>query len=184
MRIHSKNLKKIAEQAGISAVQLAEALPAESGRRKQKELAQSKVRNWMAGRDHPRAKAKDIEAMAGVLGCAPSQISRYTSEFKFSRSAPRKACLVVDLIRGRSVAEAQALLAFSPKRAAVMVGKALNAALAEAESYDASPDRLVVAESRVDKGVIIKRFQPKDRGRAHRIEKITSHITIGLEERA
>ena len=184
MRIHSKNLKTLAEQAGISVVQLAESLPADSGRRKQKELAQAKVRNWMAGRDHPRAKAKDIEAMAGVLGCSPSQIARYTSVFRFSRSSPRKAGLVAELIRGRSVTEAQALLAFSPKRASVMVGKALEAALAEAQSYDASPDHLVVAESRVDKGVIIKRFQPKDRGRAHRIEKITSHITIGLEERA
>ena len=183
MRIHSKNLKTLAEQAGISVVQLAESLPADSGRRKQKELAQAKVRNWMAGRDHPRAKAKDIEAMAGVLGCSPSQIARYTSVFRFSRSSPRKAGLVAELIRGRSVTEAQALLA-SYDCASVMVGKALEAALAEAQSYDASPDHLVVAESRVDKGVIIKRFQPKDRGRAHRIEKITSHITIGLEERA
>ncbi len=166
---------------GVTQPQLAEVLPS-SGRRKQKELSLSKVRNWMAGRDHPRAKAQDIEAMASVLGCSPSQIARYQAVHKFARSAPRKADLVAELIRGRSVTEAQALLAFSPKRAAVMVGKALEAALAEAQSYNASPDRLFVTESRVDKGVIIKRFQPKDRGRAHRIEKITSHITVGLEE--
>jgi len=76
------------------------------------------------------------------------------------------------------------MLAFSTKRAAVHVRKALKAAMADAESLGVSEESLVVVESRVDEGPHIKRFRPKDRGRAHPILKRTSHITVGVEERA
>ncbi|XHC26559.1 50S ribosomal protein L22 [Phycisphaerales bacterium ac7] len=90
--------------------------------------------------------------------------------------------LVVEMIRGRSFAEADALLQFSPKRAATMVRKVLNAAVADAEAANADVARLVVSEAKADGAVIIKRFQPKDRGRAHPIQKRTSHITVSVEE--
>ena len=120
--------------------------------------------------------------MAGVLGVQAKDIARFTSIARFTRSSPRKARLMVDLIRGRQIDEAEALLEFSPRRAAVMVRKALSAARADAEAADASPDRLIVSEAFADGGPIIKRFQPKDRGRAHPIHKHTSHITIAVEE--
>jgi large subunit ribosomal protein L22 len=82
------------------------------------------------------------------------------------------------------VDEALNLLSFTTKRAAVNMKKALNAAIADAERAEADVTSLYVVESRVDDGGMIKRFQPKDRGRAHPIEKRLSHITIGLEEKA
>ncbi|TVQ81193.1 MAG: 50S ribosomal protein L22 [Phycisphaeraceae bacterium] len=101
---------------------------------------------------------------------------------RFQRTSPRKARLLADLIRGRRVDEADTLLRFNPKRAAVMVRKALRAAIADAEQNEVPIDRLYVSESRVDEGMIIKRFRPKDRGRAHPIQKKTSHIVVGVEE--
>jgi len=181
VRINSVKLKERAAEAGVTAEALGAALPKGEGR-KHAEAAVAKARNWMAGRDHPRCKAPDIVAMAQVLGCQPKDIARFTCVHRFARSSERKSGLVADLIRGRSVVEADALLQFSPRRAAVMVRKALEAAKSEAENAGVSLDRAFVAESRVDRGVIIKRFQPKDRGRAHPIEKRTSHIVVGVEE--
>jgi len=82
------------------------------------------------------------------------------------------------------VLEAENLLTFTTKRAALNVKKALRAAIADAEQAQADTTALYVVESRVDAGGMIKRFQPKDRGRAHQILKRLSHITIGVEERA
>lgn len=182
MRINHSKLRSLMNETGIDVETLAEALPRETDRRKESQRALSAVRNWVAGKDHPRATKGDIEAMASVLGVEPSKIARFTSVTKFARSSPRKARLLADLIRGRSVDEAATLLDFNPKRAAVMVRKTLGAAIADAEANDVPVDRLVVSESRVDEGLIIKRFRPKDRGRAHPIQKKTSHIVVGVEE--
>ncbi|MGP1346887.1 MAG: 50S ribosomal protein L22 [Phycisphaerales bacterium] len=111
-------------------------------------------------------------------------MAKYTATYRWARSSERKTGLIVDLIRGRSVPDALNLLEFSPRRAAWLVKKALSAAIAEAEQNDAAVDRLFVSEARVDKGLTIKRFQPKDRGRAHPIQKRTCHITISVEEEA
>jgi large subunit ribosomal protein L22 len=75
------------------------------------------------------------------------------------------------------------LLSFNTKRAAVNIRKCLAAAIADAQLADASGADLVVCESRVDQAMVIKRFQPKDRGRAHQILKPLSHITVSVEER-
>jgi large subunit ribosomal protein L22 len=182
VRLNHHKLRALAEQSGIDAQTLAEALPRETDRRKESDRAQRAVRNWLAGRDHPRATRAQIEAMASVLGVEPAKIARFTSVRRFARSSPRKAALIADLIRGRRVDEATTILGFSPRRAAVMVGKTLAAAIADAEAHDVPVDRLVVSESHVGTSVIIKRFQPKDRGRAHPIQKKTSHITVGVEE--
>jgi large subunit ribosomal protein L22 len=183
VKLNHTKLRATAGEVGIDAETLAEALPRELDRRKESERALRAVRNWMSGKDQPHATKADIEAMAAVLGVEPTQIARFSSTSRFARSSPRKARLMADLIRGRNAIEARdMILPFSPKRAAVMVRKALSTAIADAEANDAAIDRLVIAESRVDGGPIIKRFRPKDRGRAHPIQKKTCHITIAVEE--
>ncbi len=182
MRLNCTKFRQIVKESGIDTETLAAALPKETDRSKAERHAQRCVRNWLAGRDHPKATREDIVALAGALGVEPGQIARFTSVCRFQRSSPQKARLLADLIRGRSVDEADTLLRFNPKRAAVMVRKTLRAAIADAEQNDIPVDRLFVSESRVDEGLIIKRFRPKDRGRAHPIQKKTSHIVVGVEE--
>jgi len=86
------------------------------------------------------------------------------------------------LIRGRDVQDALNILKFTPNRAAGMVAKVLGSAVANANEAEADVDRLYVDVVRVDEGPTIKRFRPKDRGRAHPILKRTSHITVIVEE--
>ncbi|GJQ26922.1 MAG: 50S ribosomal protein L22 [Phycisphaerae bacterium] len=106
----------------------------------------------------------------------------FTSKHRFARISPRKARLVTELIAGRHVNEALDLLKFTNKRASVLVDKVLRAAMADADEKEADVRRLFVHEARVDGGPIIKRFQPKDRGRAHSIHKRTSHIVVTVGE--
>lgn len=102
---------------------------------------------------------------------------------RYARISPRKVKLMADMIRGRNVQDALNVLKFMPNRAAGMVSKVLTSAIANADEAEASVDRLVVSEARVDGGPTIKRFRPKDRGRAHSILKRTSHIVVGVEQR-
>jgi large subunit ribosomal protein L22 len=100
---------------------------------------------------------------------------------KYVRVSARKARLVADLVRGKGVAEAEAILAFSTRAAAVPVGKVLRSAIANAD-HNAGlnvPD-LVLTRVTVDEGPTIKRFRPRAQGRATPINKRTCHITIGL----
>lgn len=110
----------------------------------------------------------------------------HKSTYKFAKCSARKARLIADMIRDKSVDEALTALQFNKKRAAVMVGKALNAAIANAD-YDENANvdvrRLYVSEARVDEGPTAKRFQPKDRGRAHPILKRTCHIVVSVDQR-
>lgn len=140
--------------------------------------------NWLAGNNHPRAKAADIRTMADNLSCRTADLACFESNARFVRSGSRKAKLLTDLIRGRRIDEAVTLLEFNHRRAASMVLKALKSAIADAEQAEADVSKLFVAESRVDGGPILKRFQPKDRGRSHPIRKRTSHIIVGVEEMA
>lgn len=181
MRLRGDNLDKLATQRGVSREQLASAIE-RTGLMGDRAL--SAIGNWVKGRDHPRCKPTDIAKLATAVGAAPKDITRFVSEIRFHRGSPRKVRLLADLVRGKSVDEAINLLSFTTKRAAVNMKKALNAAIADAERAEADVTALVVVESRVDDGGMIKRFQPKDRGRAHPIEKRLSHITIGLEEKA
>lgn len=180
MRLRGDKLKKLAARQAVSIEQLAQAA---AGAGLDQDKAVGAVRNWMAGRDQPRCRAEHIAAMAQAVGCQVSDIARFTSAVRFHRGSARKAKLVADLVRGKPVDEALNLLTFSPQRAAVNIRKALSAAISDAELADADVTALVVAESRVDGGPHIKRFQPKDRGRAHPILKRTSHITVGVQER-
>ncbi len=100
---------------------------------------------------------------------------------KWVRVSPRKARLVVDHIRGRSVPEARTVLAFTDRAAAREVEKVLRSAVANAEAnHGLSGDELVVSSAHVDDGLTIKRWRPQARGRVHQIKKRTCHITIKL----
>ena len=100
---------------------------------------------------------------------------------KWVRISPRKARLVVDHIRGRTVPEARTVLAFTSRAAAREVEKVLRSAVANAEAnHELIGDTLYVSEAHVDDGVTIKRWQPRARGRVARIKKRTCHITIKL----
>lgn len=100
------------------------------------------------------------------------------------RIAPRKARLVADLIRGKQVGEAVAILNLTPKAASPIIEKVLKSALANAEhNYEMDVNNLVVAQAFVDEGPTLKRFRPRAMGRASQINKRTSHITIVLSEK-
>jgi ribosomal protein L22 len=100
---------------------------------------------------------------------------------KYVRSAPRKARLVMDHIRGKNVEQAQAILRHAPRAVSGDILKLLNSAVANAESsYELGPDELRIERAFVDEGPTIKRFRPRARGRATRILKRTSHMTIEL----
>jgi large subunit ribosomal protein L22 len=108
----------------------------------------------------------------------------FKATHRYARIAPRKARLVLDLIRGRDVEDALALLKFSKKRAAVLVDKVIRSAVANAGEQEADTGALYVKEAWADPGPTMKRFMPKDRGKAYDIMKRTSHLVVSLEERA
>jgi len=100
------------------------------------------------------------------------------------RIAPRKAQLVVDLIRGKQVGEAIAILRHTPKSASPIVEKLLNSAIANAEhNFQLDVNKLVVSQVYVNQGPTMKRFRPRAMGRASRINKRTSHITLVVTEK-
>jgi len=100
------------------------------------------------------------------------------------RIAPRKAQLVVDLIRGKQVGEAIAILRHTPKAASPVIEKLLNSAIANAEhNYQLDVNKLVVTQAYVNQGPTMKRFRPRAMGRASRINKRTSHITLVVSEK-
>ncbi|MGZ9587235.1 50S ribosomal protein L22 [Paenibacillus marinisediminis] len=100
------------------------------------------------------------------------------------RIAPRKVKLVIDLIRGKQVGEAIAILRHTPKSASPVVEKLLNSAIANAEhNYQMDVNKLVVEQVYANEGPTMKRFRPRAMGRASRINKRTSHITIVVSEK-
>jgi large subunit ribosomal protein L22 len=101
---------------------------------------------------------------------------------KYVRVTPMKARRVVDLIRDMPAQEALSVLQFAPQAAAEPVRKVLASAVANAEhNYSLDPETLVVSRAYVDEGATLKRFRPRAQGRAFRIRKRTSHITIEVE---
>jgi len=98
---------------------------------------------------------------------------------RYVRVSPRKARIVVDLIRGKSVPQAREILAFTNRGIAETVEKTLNSAVANAENlYHVNPETLVVKTCFVDEGPTLKRIRPRAKGSASRIRKRMSHITI------
>jgi ribosomal protein L22 len=119
-----------------------------------------------ASREAPRDKAGAVAVRA---------------QAKYVRSAPRKARLVMDHIRGKDVAQARAILRHTPRAAATDIAKLLESAVANAENnFELDADDLKIGRAFVDEGPTIKRYRPRALGRATRINKRTSHMTIML----
>jgi large subunit ribosomal protein L22 len=105
------------------------------------------------------------------------------AKFRYARISPQKARLVADLIRGLPVDEALNILTFSSKKAAGMVKKVLNSAIANAEHNEGMDiDELKVSTVYVDEGPTIKRIHARAKGRANRIMKRTSHIVVKVSD--
>jgi ribosomal protein L22 len=156
-----------------------------------------------ADEDELEAEADEDEEAEGEAAAAPATRRRGSAETstgtrraaprrpdgdvvvrarsKYVRSAPRKARLVMSHIRGKEVEQARAILVHAPRAVAEDILKLLNSAVANAESnYELGPDELRVRKAFVDEGPTIKRFRPRALGRATRIQKRTSHMTIEL----
>src|SRR5919199_6697520 len=100
------------------------------------------------------------------------------------RGSPRKAGLVADVIRGKSVNEALGILRFLPQKAAVPLAKVVKSAAANAETnFNLDPNDLYIVRVTADKGRTLKRFRPKARGRVGPILKRSSHLTVVVAER-
>jgi large subunit ribosomal protein L22 len=109
----------------------------------------------------------------------------FVAKHRFARIAPRKARRLMNLIRGRDVDDAISLLRFSKQRASGLIEKVVRSAVANAAEQDVQMQNpLYVAECWVDPGPTMKRFQPKDRGKAYSIMKRSSHLVVKLDERA
>lgn len=107
----------------------------------------------------------------------------FEATLRHARISPRKARLVADLIRGKDIGDALALLTFTPKKGAAIIKKVVESALANAlQASGLDEDRLFVSSITVDEGPTTKRWSPRAMGRATRIRKRTSHIRVGLEE--
>ncbi|CAD2072619.1 50S ribosomal protein L22 [Jeotgalicoccus aerolatus] len=104
---------------------------------------------------------------------------------KTVRIAPRKVRLILDLVRGKEVGEAISILKLTNKRSSPVVEKLVKSAVANAEhNYDMDIDNLYISEIYADEGPTLKRFRPRAQGRATKINKRTSHITVVVEEYA
>ena len=100
------------------------------------------------------------------------------------RIAPRKIRVVIDLIRGRNIGDAYAILKNTPKIGSEVLIKVLESAIANAEhNYDMNSDKLYVAAAFVDQGPTLKRIHPRSRGQAFKILKRSSHVTVVVKER-
>lgn len=104
---------------------------------------------------------------------------KVTAVLKGVHLSPQKARLVADLVRGKKVEQALSILTFTPKRGAEIIKKVLDSAIANAEHNEgADIDALKVVSIYVDKGIVLKRIRARAKGRAGRITKPTSHITV------
>ena len=112
---------------------------------------------------------------------------RPSAKLSYARMSVQKACFVLDAIRGKDVATALAIVKYNPRYASSVIEKLLNSAVANAENnypdQNYKAENLYVAECYANKGPTMKRIRPRAQGRAYRIEKRMSHITIVLDEK-
>ena len=110
--------------------------------------------------------------------------TRPSAKLSYARVSVQKACFVLDAIRGKDVNTALAIVTYNPRYASSLVKKLLESAIANAENNNGMKrENLYVAECYANKGPTMKRIRPRAQGRAYRIEKRMSHITIVLDER-
>lgn len=105
------------------------------------------------------------------------------AELRFARISPTKVQIVLDLIRNKSVKEAEAILKNTPKAACEYLEKLLKSAVANAtNNFSMDEDKLYISECYATSGPILKRMRPRAKGRAYRIDKKTSHVTLVVKE--
>ena len=110
--------------------------------------------------------------------------TRPSAKLSYARVSVQKACFVLDAIRGKDVQTAMAVLEYNPRYASSVIKKLLQSAIANAENNNGmNTENLYVAECYANKGPTMKRVRPRAQGRAYRIEKLMSHITIVLDEK-
>ncbi len=110
--------------------------------------------------------------------------TRPSAKLSYARISTRKAGYVLDAIRGKDVQTALGILAYNPRYASTLIEKLLKSAIANAENNNGmNPENLYIAECFANKGPTMKRIRPRAQGRAYRIEKRMSHITVILDER-
>ena len=110
--------------------------------------------------------------------------TRPSAKLSYARVSVQKACFVLDAIRGKDVTTALAILEYNPRYASSIIKKLLESAIANAENNNGmNVENLYIAECYADKGPTMKRVKPRAQGRAYRIEKRMSHITVVLDER-
>ena len=164
-----------------AAEEEAEAEAAEAGGEPEAEeedatTAEEKTGRWRRGSEVAPARKATTPAPRTADGAIAVRASA-----KYIRTAPRKVRLVVDHIRGRPVEQARAILTNTPRAASRDVLKLLDSAIANAENnHELVADELVVGQANVDEGPTLKRYRPRALGRATRIRKRTSHMTITL----
>ncbi len=110
--------------------------------------------------------------------------TRPSARLSYARISVQKACFVLDAIRGKDVETALGILEYSPRYASAVIKKLVESAVANAENNNGmNRANLYIAECYADRASIMKRIQPRAQGRAYRIEKRNSHITVVLDER-
>jgi len=110
--------------------------------------------------------------------------TRPSAKLSYARVPVQKACFVLDAIRGKNIDEALGILMYSPRYASSVIKKLVESAVANAENNNnLDPSKLYIAECYASDGPIMKRIKPRAQGRAYRIEKRMSHITVVLDER-
>ena len=115
---------------------------------------------------------------------AENRETRPSAKLSYARVSVQKACFVLDAIRGKDVQTALGILMYNPRYASSVIEKLLKSAIANAENNNGmSAENLYIAECYANKGPTMKRIRPRAQGRAYRIEKRMSHITIVLDER-
>jgi large subunit ribosomal protein L22 len=175
-------LKQLSKRQKVSVEQLADQL-VRAGL--DKKAAVSAVKNWRNGLFKPIPRTGDIQHLAAALGVEANELRAWHSSCQYASMAPRKVRLVTQLIAGRNVQDALDILKFTRKRAAEMVSKILRAAIADADEQEADVDNLYISEARVDDAGIrmgTKRWIAKDRGRAHPLHKMGSHIHVAVSQ--
>ena len=115
---------------------------------------------------------------------ANNRETRPHAKLSYARVSVQKACFVLDAIRGKDVPTALGILAYNPRYASSLIKKLLESAVANAENNQGlMAENLYIAQCYANKGPTMKRIKPRAQGRAYRIEKRTSHITIVLDEK-
>jgi large subunit ribosomal protein L22 len=171
-------LNELCRQQQISVNELADHLVRGGFGREKAAVA---VKNWQKGLLKPQPKAEDLRRLATALSVEVNDLVGWCSSYRFAPMSARKARLVTDMITGRRVQDAMDILKFTRKRAATMIDKVLRSAVADADEQQADVDNLYISSARVDDAgnrAGTKRWIPKDRGRAHPINKKACHIQV------